>query len=676
MTPAHPDAPSDAHSNDIGLTSALRHAPLVVALVVLGFHVAPLFREVTSWARQWDARYFWFVLEVDRTTILQHHQLPLWNPYYCGGASQLANAQSSSFSPFNLFPLLLGMPLGYRVGYACGLLTALFSLRAFARTLGLGEAGATLAGAGYAVCGALAQHMGGGHWAWMGFALHPLLLRSLHLAVRGRREHVVWGGCALALIVLHAPIYSMAFGLVALGVYALLLALAAGPDGRRPWLPALACAAGILAIGLGLGAFRLFPIAELVRAHPRKVNDWDTMGLVDLFVTFGVRHSGRRFGEHQYVFPEYGNYFGLVGVGLVLVGAVLVIRRRRRLWPLLAAAGIFLLFELGNQPPLPWWLLKHLPIYSGLRVPSRFTVVAGMFMCLLAGVAVDELGAAPLACERGWRRPRAVGWAVLALAVGYLFDAASFNRLQWDQTIGTPPPRDPRAASFHQVPGDRGRMMAFPRANEGTLSCFEETPLPISPLLRGNLPADEYLADPSAGHVQRLRWSPNEIVLDVDVARPATVLVNQNFDPGWRASGAEVVNEGGLLAARVPAGRGTVTFVYRPRSFVVGGVISLLTLLGALAYLIFRRRRAKSPPMSARSANVPTIADGRSLEPETSRQDASGTSRNASRGVGGTPGAPTSSRPMSSTSNAQRETKRSPSAAASDGERRSTLAPH
>ncbi len=188
-----------------------------------------------------------------------------------------------------------------------------------------------------------------------------------------------------------------------------------------------------------------------------------------------------------------------MGLGLVLAGAVLVIRRRRGLWPLVVAAVIFLLFELGNQPPLPWWLLKHLPIYSGLRVPSRFTIVAGLFMCLLAGVAVDELGAAPLARAGGWRWPRSVGWAALVLALVYLFDAASFNRLQWDAEFGSPPPRDPRAASFHQVPGDRGRMMAFPRANEGTLSCFEETPLPISPLLRGNLAADEYLADPVRG---------------------------------------------------------------------------------------------------------------------------------------------------------------------------------
>ncbi len=51
-----------------------------------------------------------------------------------------------------------------------------------------------------------------------------------------------------------------------------------------------------------------------------------------------------------------------------------------------------------------------------------------------------------------------------------------------------------------------------------------------------------------------------------------------------------------------------MTFIYRPCSLMVGGTISLLTLLGAVAYLLVRRRRAKSPPMSVKSFNIPTIA--------------------------------------------------------------------
>jgi hypothetical protein len=250
---------------------------MLIALAVLAYHVAPLFREIASWAKQWDARYFWFVLEVDRTTILEHGQLPLWNPYYCGGAPHLANPQSSSLSPLNLIPLLLGMPLGYRVGYALGLLTALLALRAFARTLGLGEAASTVAGAGYALCGALAQHMGGGHWAWIGFALHPLLLRSLHLAVAGRRAHVVWGGLVLALIILHAPIYPMAFGLVVLGVYALLLGLERGVRDWRRVLSSVGTAL-VMAIGSASGRSASSPSRSWRRRIPAPSRTWTSPG--------------------------------------------------------------------------------------------------------------------------------------------------------------------------------------------------------------------------------------------------------------------------------------------------------------------------------------------------------------------------------------------------------------
>jgi hypothetical protein len=183
---------------------------------------------------------------------------------------------------------------------------------------------------------------------------------------------------------------------------------------------------------------------------------------------------------------------------------------------------------------------------------------------------------------------------VLALAVAYLFDAASWNRLQFLPTLGMAPPTAPRGQEFKQVPGDAGLMLLYPRQNQGSLSCFEETPLPQSPRLRPNLPADEYLAEPDAGVVRRVSWSPNRIVLDVDVKRPATVLVNQNWGPGWRAVGGALVEggDGGLLAARVPAGRHTLQLHYSPTSFWLGAAVSLLALALAIALVVQDRRSA------------------------------------------------------------------------------------
>jgi hypothetical protein len=568
-----------------------RWVPLAIALGVLAFHVAPLWREVASWANQGDARYFWFMIEVDRTTLLDHGQFPLWNPYYCGGAPHLANPQAATGSPFLLPILLFGTPVGFRLAYTLGLLAALLSLRAYARTLGLSEVAATAAGGGYAVCGAFAQHLGGGQWGWMGFALYPLMLRSLHLVMRGRRDHLVWGALALAVIIFHQPIYPLAFAVIVVASYGLFLGLQAGlrsrPFTARKVAAPVGAALAMLALGMLFTAVRLLPEWMFIRSHPRLVKDWDYTWPWELFETYAIRHSERRFSYHQYVFPEYGNYFGWIGVALIFVGLYLVLRRRRALWPVVAGAVLALLLQLGHLRPLPWWALKKLPVYEHLRVPSRFTTVAGMFMCVLIGVVVDTWGAPALA---RWRvmggRARWIGAGVLALAVAYLVDAASWNRLQWHQTIGVPPPHDPPAAAFHQVPGNRGNMMIYPRLNEGTLSCFEESPLDISPRLRPNLPADEYLADPTAGTLRRVRWSPNRIVLDVDVTRPATVIVNQNYGPGWRAEGGELVNDGGLLTAQVSAGHHAVTFIFRPPGLWVGLLVSLTSLFAGLAFAV------------------------------------------------------------------------------------------
>jgi hypothetical protein len=575
---------------------ARRWGPVVLALAVIAYYVQPIWRQPETWAGWWDCRYYWFVVEVDYTTIVEHHQLPLWNPYYCGGAPQLANPQTATLSPLTWLVLPFGMSIGYRLGYTAGLVAALFSMRAYARALGLSDVASAVAGAGFAVSGALAMHMGGGHWPWIAFIGYPLVLRSMTLAVDGRRAHYVWGAFWFAAIVFHSAIYPFAYGFLTVGAYGALLALDGVRRDRARVGRAIVATATTIGLGLALAAVRVLPIWQHVSTHPRPVNDKDYTWPWELFITYGWRHPERGFGEHQYVFPEFGNYFGIAGLVLVAAGAFVVARRRRALWPVVGAALVFVLFQLGNLRPLPWWLVKQLPVYEHLRVPSRFTLVAGIFFLALVGVAVDEWGGRALA---RWRtltaRRRLAAAGVLALGVVYLLDAASWNRLQFVPTFGSPPPTEPRATEFHQVAGDRGNMMAYPRANLGSLSCVEETPLDISPRLRGDLPAEEYLAEPDAGSVRRLRWSPNRIELEVDAKRPTTVLVNQNADVGWRVDGAALVagGDGGLLAARVEAGHHLVTFRYLPGGFVVGAIVSVLAAAGSAAFLLAQRRRRR-----------------------------------------------------------------------------------
>jgi hypothetical protein len=366
--------------------------------------------------------------------------------------------------------------------------------------------------------------------------------------------------------------------------------------------------AWMLAFGLALSSVRLLPILEFMSGHPRLRPDVDVVSPLEYVEIYLVRHRTRGVPGHPYVWPEYGNYLGVAGAALVALGGWTVARRRKGLRPIAYALLAFLVFQVGNVPGFPWWLLKHLPIFRFMRVPSRFTVLVGLFACALIGIGVDRwlapfsrLGPDRATTGRPTRVATtgvavAVTVAVWVLAAAFLVDAATFNSEQWFQTLTLPPPQEAVSPAFHQVRGDRHRMYAYPRTNLGTLDCFEEAPLDISPRLGANLPADEYPmaedaagvagagpgvagADSRVGTVRRVLWSPNHIVVEADFTRRGLVVVNQNYHPSWRVQGGELVSAGGLLAARVEAGRHTVRFRFLPTSFLVGLGLSLATLV-------------------------------------------------------------------------------------------------
>jgi hypothetical protein len=587
-------------TNDRAVTAALTALFLVLAAVYVG----PLWQRLDTWGGTFDWGYFFFLAEVDRTSIVQYHQIPLWNPYYCGGSVHMASPQTFFLGPTFLFIVAFGTPIGIRLTLTVAVLLAFDGMRRFCRVLGLGAPAATVAAAGYAFSGTLAQHLGGGHVAWVGFCVLPYVLHSFHRALAGERRHILYGGLFLAWIFGHFGAYTFPYSLLCLGCYGLLVGVA-----RRRVRAAIAIMAVMFVLSVGLTAVRLLPILEHMRGHPRIRPDADIVSPHEFFEIYAGRHEARSFVGHPYVWPEYGNYLGVPALVLLAIGMGVTVKQKLRpLMPVAVAMGLFALFQIGNIPGFPWWLVKHLPLFEYMRAPSRFTILVGLFACVFIGAAIDRMVPAILERQRRQsdsRVARAVGAAVAILSIVFLFDAMTFNRGQWSQTLTTPPPADRVAPAFKQTAGDKRRMYAYPRSNQGSIACFEEVPVDISPRLRAGAPADEYPLDPGTGTVRRRTWTPNRIELDVSFSRPGTVVVNQNFHPAWRVDGGVAVNEGGLLAARVAAGRHTVVFRFLPASFLIGLGVTALTLI-AMAVLWWRWRRLRDVRASGAGSSFPS----------------------------------------------------------------------
>lgn len=81
----------------------LAQVTTVLCLALIAYYVSPLWRNLTHWGGTFDWGYFFFLAEVDRKSLVEFGQFPLWNPYYCGGAVHLANPQTYFLGPTFLF---------------------------------------------------------------------------------------------------------------------------------------------------------------------------------------------------------------------------------------------------------------------------------------------------------------------------------------------------------------------------------------------------------------------------------------------------------------------------------------------------------------------------------------------------------------------------------------------
>jgi hypothetical protein len=93
-------------------------------------------------------------------------------------------------------------------------------------------------------------------------------------------------------------------------------------------------------------------------------------------------------------------------------------------------------------------------------------------------------------------------------------------------------------------------------------------------------------------------YEPSRVVLNVEAASDALLVLSDLYYPGWRATvdgrPADILRADYLLrAVAVPAGRHTVVFLYKPASFKAGVAASLAGGLAIVLMLLMHWRSAQ-----------------------------------------------------------------------------------
>lgn len=529
----------------------------------------------------------------NRITVMDYHQLPVWNPFWCGGTLAIAAPEDSFFAPDTLLRLAFGVSLGRQLSVILALVLAMEGTYRVARVWRSSALGAACAALTFGTNWWFINFVQHGFFNFvMGFSLMPWALWALMRGVDSGWHRWV-GGFFVAWLTVCAGTYPLPYTVMLLTFFTIAMTLG-HPDAKiRNTLAPFKSYVILGIIGGLLAACKLVPLFLFLKQFSRV---WNPV-------------------EANLATTLLGNFSKLYIIVIALCALSAAFNDRWGSMCLLGG-GLFFLLAMGDFDPMsPYHLLKKLPLFGQLRAPERYLVITMLLTSLGAARTITLIedvlpkifavifAAKPDARGLAFRLPLvihllAVGAATAGLAFGFYTAFGTTAKESMVQLASTPyfvePPR-PLAQPFRQTRGNRRDGHLFEYMNLGSLYCIVGIPVPQSPQLRADLPQEEFLSDPTRGTVRRVRWTPNEITLQVNAQRSARVVINQNFHAHWRSNVGSVVSHQGLLAIDVPVGQHTlvVRFVDRPQQFALMiSVLTLLVMLGIGALGVLRYLRA------------------------------------------------------------------------------------
>jgi hypothetical protein len=340
-----------------------------------------------------------------------------------------------AFTDHRLLPSLLVAPvvwlsgnpvLAYNLAVLAACVFAALAGRYLGVRLGLSPLAAWAAGALYGFHTYQVNEAPRLNIVWHGFL--PLALASLlaYLATGERRQAFATAG--LLLLQGLSSNYHLLYGVLLVGVV-LLLGLAARPRLVLRRLPALALAGSLAALAFLPIAW---PYLRLAREHALSREPPPGVDLVHFLSTSPGNWIYGPLGAEVRLQQRGPHFVGLVSLALALGALAAALRDRRaasalrepllpvRAWVPAAAllAALFVTLSLGSELVAfgrslgdgPYRLLyDHVPGFRLVRIPERLSLLAMLFVALLAGRGLQLL-------EEGGSRPLALCLALLVPA--------------------------------------------------------------------------------------------------------------------------------------------------------------------------------------------------------------------------------------------------------------------
>lgn len=539
-----------------------------------------------------DGRYGYQMMLIGKATLRNFGEWPMWNPYDCKGIPAWDHPEGMSSSILLLLLLPFGPMTTYYLWNILHMAPGWVGMWLLARDeYRLSRLAAFAAACVWTFgCCHTTQYCGA-HESFAALWLFPLAL-LLWRRAETCAASALGLGALLAFFVYDGATYPLPLTALALGFDALL----------RVWPPRRllrVAAAGAItgASAFALSAARLLPLMDQLALHPRAVTDTDTILRWNTLGAMWLHHEPNwllGLPNQQYVWGEYLSYVGFATAIVAVLGLSIAARREPRLFALSVLVFAVMLGHFAKWAP--WTLLReHAPLFSSMRVPSRFRLVLQCFVALFVALAVERV---PRWAEERFGRSsfaRAARVGVVGLALVGVGDMIGFGFDLIKTRFHGPPPAAivPSARLYYGGPDASPDFAESVRQNRGWVGCrsYEWPSASDAAIWTGDVP--QARATDDGARVEVGNRTSSRFFVDVDVKRPTTILLNSGFAPGWVSSVGTVVERDRMLAVELPPGYHKLVVRYWPRRMSLGVGITAAAAVAIAAYAALRALRRR-----------------------------------------------------------------------------------
>lgn len=560
--------------------------PLLFLTLVCIFLFPVITSSTNLGIQDWDHHIAY--LESARNSVLTYKQIPLWNPYHCGGLPALGDPQSGIISITFLLVLIFGTVVGVKLSLITHFFIALFSCFKLLEYIKFSKRASIFGSIVFAFSGVASSALSVGMLPFLYFSYLPLAALFIYKGLKEKEilKNSLISGLALALIFYGGYQVTM-FTLPVIAIYFIIESL---------------FTKSIKPLKVGLLVFTFFVLFSLpklilsiqfINQFPRVIDDKSGYSLASFFYflvspTQNIHNSLKIPWEYVYFgTDENSMYVGLSAFFFITVG-FLKAKIKTKILILLIAILMF-----GyNLPYSLFGLLRDLPFYDQVRIAQRFRFPFILILSVLASKGIEFIE------KRRW------GNYISLLLIALVFiDLTIFSNLnfwrhsfilenRWEyiiKPIGVAPEKfrfseemtnrvihspiyESSEHAYVAWSGEYGSV----KENASTIFCHEDLDIP-SNILR---PARDVIAEYS-GRVNIEKWTPNKITFLLDNEEDG-ILLNQIYTPGWYAKNENgekrpAVNKGGFTFIDTQASDKKIVVKYKPyRSFLESLIKSIL----------------------------------------------------------------------------------------------------